>query len=338
VNALPIFRLDNLQLLLLIAAAEREALQAGHSLEEACLAWTPNGLEVTVRGSKAESLMKLLRMTSSSEQFTSFTRKLYRWGFRQVTNDNLPFTCGRNDKVFWHSDFQRDDKPRTMMMKSVTTYTRKTLSSKVMAESNAKHRSQASASNDALMHSGLIHNQDRANSSNQLAYLNQTNHHQAVSTTASSLQELADWQTAIMQLTTPDPNSMARQILPASGTTPSGFVAARFARLTNQDILMDRYFNRDVQELDTAMLQLIRSSQASFVSTNSDRGLSNVGISGQRTALSEAATLWELRQQATRQFSFRVPSKTLLPSTKSEDNQTTTNPSSKSCTRNHDDI
>jgi hypothetical protein len=237
-----------------------------------------------------------------------------------------------------------------MMMKSVTTYTRKTLSSKVMAESNAnKHRSQASqlfpseylplshapppsfASNDALMHSGLIHNnQDRANSQpsslDQLAHLNQTNH-QAVST--ASLQELAEWQTAIMQLTTPtiDPNSMARQVLPASGT-PSGFVAARFARLTNQDILMDRYFNRDVQELDTAMLQLIRSSQAPFVSTNPERGLSNVGISGQRTALSEAATLWELRQQATRQFSFHVPSNTLLPSTKSEDNQTTTKPSS----------
>jgi hypothetical protein len=107
-----------LQLLLLIVQAEREATKSGRSSETACVAWTNDGQGVILRTTE-EFQRKILPLASScGAKLLSFTRKLYRWGFRQAR----PKDHNKNvkQKIFCHPMFQRDNKPLMVGMKSTT--------------------------------------------------------------------------------------------------------------------------------------------------------------------------------------------------------------------------
>jgi hypothetical protein len=99
-------RFEITQLLLLIEHAEREATD--------CLAWTPDGKGVILRTTSSELQDKILPLASCGGKLLSFTRKLYRWGFRRAR-------CGYDkEKIFCHPFFQRDDKTLIVGMKSTT--------------------------------------------------------------------------------------------------------------------------------------------------------------------------------------------------------------------------
>jgi hypothetical protein len=94
-------------LLLLIEQAEREVTD--------CLRWTPDGKGVILRTTSSELQDKILPLASScGGKLLSFTRKLYRWGFRQARSSYA------KEKIFCHPLFQRDDKTLMVGMKSTT--------------------------------------------------------------------------------------------------------------------------------------------------------------------------------------------------------------------------
>jgi hypothetical protein len=62
---------------------------------------------------------QLLPMFFRQSKFPSFTRKLYRWGFRQVSVVRHSST-NRRDMIFGHEFFQRDNKALMGRMRSVT--------------------------------------------------------------------------------------------------------------------------------------------------------------------------------------------------------------------------
>ncbi len=102
--------------------------------------WTPDGKAIVVRDTRY-LINKLLPLANSSGQakFSSFVRRLYRWGFRQASGTH----CDRNDlhsyqenikeKVFCHPLFQRDNKPLIEGMKSITAAgTRRAIAERLM--------------------------------------------------------------------------------------------------------------------------------------------------------------------------------------------------------------
>jgi hypothetical protein len=106
------------QLLCLLVQAEREAIKRGSDAQEACIGWTLDGRALIIRN-KEELVSKLLTIAFCKKaKFTSFTRKLYRWGFRQPAGNKM--NAGTGTKVFWHPCFQRDNKPLMLNMKSTT--------------------------------------------------------------------------------------------------------------------------------------------------------------------------------------------------------------------------
>jgi hypothetical protein len=118
-----------LQLLLLIVQAEREAMKSGRSSETACFAWTNDGQGVILRTTE-EFQRKILPLASScGAKLLSFTRKLYRWGFRQARPKD--HNKDVRQKIFCHPMFQRDNKPLMVGMKSTTAEgTRRALAAK----------------------------------------------------------------------------------------------------------------------------------------------------------------------------------------------------------------
>jgi hypothetical protein len=113
---------------LLLVQAERDAVRRGDKKPATgSLMWTPDGKAIVVRDTRY-LIDKLLPLANSSGQakFSSFVRRLYRWGFRQASSTH----CDRNDlhsyqenikeKVFCHPLFQRDNKPLIDGMKSIT--------------------------------------------------------------------------------------------------------------------------------------------------------------------------------------------------------------------------
>jgi hypothetical protein len=102
-----------MQLLLLLEHAAREAVKSGGSAKTACLAWTPDGKGIILRTTQ-ELQNKILPMASCGGKLLSFTRKLYRWGFRQARSKY------EKQKIFCHPLFQRDDRRLMVGMKSIT--------------------------------------------------------------------------------------------------------------------------------------------------------------------------------------------------------------------------
>lgn len=107
--------------MLMLTYIEREFAKSGKKLETAPILWVLDGRAFAIRD-KTELVKQWLPLFfRQTTKFTSFTRKLYRWGFRQV---NMPLTDSSQhksgDTLFGNEDFQRDNKGLLSRMRSVT--------------------------------------------------------------------------------------------------------------------------------------------------------------------------------------------------------------------------
>ena len=83
---------------------------------EYCISWLSEGKSFMVRDPE-KFTRDLAPLFFKHTKFSSFTRKLYRWGFRQINRGS-----GVDDPiVFGNDNFQRDSKSLMKKMKSVTS-------------------------------------------------------------------------------------------------------------------------------------------------------------------------------------------------------------------------
>jgi len=86
--------------------------------EEFCVAWLPDGKSFVIRNSDEFTKIVVPKFFKPTK-FSSFTRKLYRWGFRQVNRG-----IGPDDPIIFGNDhFQRDNLDLMIQMRSVTAAT-----------------------------------------------------------------------------------------------------------------------------------------------------------------------------------------------------------------------
>lgn len=107
------------KLMLMLIHAERTTVTSGRRSDDAAIAWALGGRAFVIRD-RERVVQKWLPMFFRHGKFQSFTRKLYRWGFRQV---NLPREVSQESNrelVFASPHFQRDRKDLMAHMKSVT--------------------------------------------------------------------------------------------------------------------------------------------------------------------------------------------------------------------------
>jgi HSF-type DNA-binding len=115
--------------MLMLIHIERYFTKQGWSLEKAPIAWTRNGRAFIIRDND-KLVSDWLPMFFQKGKFSSFKRKLYRWGFRQVQlhnhhgGDLLSATAiaagNSRELVFGNEHFQRDQKVLLPRMKSIT--------------------------------------------------------------------------------------------------------------------------------------------------------------------------------------------------------------------------
>lgn len=105
--------------MLLLIFVERSLIKAGKSTVSAPIAWTLDGQAFVIRD-REELVQHWLPRFFPRGKFQSFTRKVYRWGFRQV---NLPRDNAQDKDrhlVFANPCFQRDRRELMAHMRSVT--------------------------------------------------------------------------------------------------------------------------------------------------------------------------------------------------------------------------
>jgi HSF-type DNA-binding len=80
-----------------------------------CVAWLPDGKSFVIR-KPDEFTRQVVPKFFKATKFSSFTRKLYRWGFRQVNRG-----IGPDDPIiFGNEHFQRDSAEEMSKMRSIT--------------------------------------------------------------------------------------------------------------------------------------------------------------------------------------------------------------------------
>ena len=83
--------------------------------ETFCIAWLPDGKSFVIRNPD-EFTRKVLPLQFKATKFSSFTRKLNRWGFRQVNRG-----IGPDDPIIFGNEFfQRDNLELMTKMRSIT--------------------------------------------------------------------------------------------------------------------------------------------------------------------------------------------------------------------------
>ena len=86
--------------------------------ESFCIAWLPDGLSFVIRNPDEFTRTVVIKFFKATK-FSSFTRKLYRWGFRQVNRG-----IGPEDPIIFGNDhFQRDNLELMTHMRSITAAT-----------------------------------------------------------------------------------------------------------------------------------------------------------------------------------------------------------------------
>ena len=94
--------------------------QAMQPLRENCMSWILDGRAFIIRR-KDELVKKFLTVFFRQTKFPSFTRKLYRWGFRQVSIPPVQIhSDNKREMIFGHEFFQRDNQALMGRMRSVT--------------------------------------------------------------------------------------------------------------------------------------------------------------------------------------------------------------------------
>jgi hypothetical protein len=102
--------------MLMLMHVEKECAKSGRKPEHAPVAWIPDGKSFVIR-SKEKLVSDLLPQFFRQGKFSSFTRKLYRWGFRQV---NMQRDRQPQAMYFGNEYFQRDKKALLTNMRSIT--------------------------------------------------------------------------------------------------------------------------------------------------------------------------------------------------------------------------
>jgi HSF-type DNA-binding len=106
--------------MLTLTYVERECAKMGKPENSASIGWVLDGKAFVVRNN-SKLYSSWLPLFFGQSKFSSFTRKLYRWGFRKI---NLaPQSAGgtnTNTFFFGNENFQRDKKELLSNMKSVT--------------------------------------------------------------------------------------------------------------------------------------------------------------------------------------------------------------------------
>jgi hypothetical protein len=102
--------------MLMLMHVEKECAKSGRKPEHAPVAWIPDGKSFVIR-SKERLVSDLLPQFFRQGKFSSFTRKLYRWGFRQV---NMQRDRQPQAMYFGNEYFQRDNKALLTNMRSIT--------------------------------------------------------------------------------------------------------------------------------------------------------------------------------------------------------------------------
>jgi hypothetical protein len=102
--------------MLMLMHLERLCATSGQNPKHASIAWADEGKAFVIRD-KAKLISKWLPIFFSEAKFSSFTRKLYRWGFRQV---NLEGELQSKVFYFGNENFRRSDTSLLGRMRSVT--------------------------------------------------------------------------------------------------------------------------------------------------------------------------------------------------------------------------
>jgi HSF-type DNA-binding len=105
-----------------LMALMRFADEQGKVDKEFCVAWLPEGKSFVIRNPD-EFARQVVPKFFKATKFSSFTRKLYRWGFRQINRG-----IGPDDPIIFGNEFfERDNEELMSKMRSVTAAgTRKT--------------------------------------------------------------------------------------------------------------------------------------------------------------------------------------------------------------------
>lgn len=107
---------------------ERTFSKAGHSEQEAPICWKMDGRALLIQGNRDELVRKYLPEFFPQAKFSSLTRKLYRWQFRQIvlssetTSISLRKSSNATNRplMFTHAYFQRDHPNLMGFMESIT--------------------------------------------------------------------------------------------------------------------------------------------------------------------------------------------------------------------------
>ncbi len=103
----------------MLILVERECVKTGRRAEHACVTWTLDGRAFIIHN-QDELVKTILPRIFQRSKFASFTRKLYRWGFRQVFTDGAAKKSDQKDLIFANENFQRDNKSLMANMRSTT--------------------------------------------------------------------------------------------------------------------------------------------------------------------------------------------------------------------------
>jgi HSF-type DNA-binding len=103
-------------MMLMMMHVEKLHANSGKRAGQSPLEWMPDGRGFVIR-SKERVVNDILPQFFPKTKFSSFTRKLYRWGFRQVV---IPGGGETRELFFGNEYFQRDQKHLLKKMRSTT--------------------------------------------------------------------------------------------------------------------------------------------------------------------------------------------------------------------------
>lgn len=112
------FYIINHQLMMMLMHIEYMCISAGRNVEDEAIHWTKSGEAFIVRDEKRLSAV-WLRTFFGNTKYSSFTRKMYRWGFHKISPSVYHFD--RNEvTIFGSINFHRDKKHLLLHMESQT--------------------------------------------------------------------------------------------------------------------------------------------------------------------------------------------------------------------------
>ena len=143
----------SVQLMLMLTYAEKsdDRQEKNGIVLSSILSWTKDGTAFVIKRKK-EFLEQLLPMFfQKSDKFPSFTRKLYRWGFRQISHLPGEIPKSRTSMIFGHEYFQRDAKSLIIHMKSITAAGTRRAMAKAAAQKKVVQEENDVAASAAMM-------------------------------------------------------------------------------------------------------------------------------------------------------------------------------------------